>query len=430
MKLAAQLTIVLTMAALGMVAPGARGAEAGGKEAADRAAERVPAENGADDSFDGHVAAAWQALAKRDVEQAKSEIANAAKGAKGADQKAELGQLKLLALCIERFWQAVDAELKRLVAGDELDLSGTRVSVVESSPKGLTLHVEGKNQKKSRDALPGRWALAVAEHRFDNSPANKLLLGAFLAVDPQGDRNRARQVWQKAQSKDPHAGELLTLLASANIPPAPAGSGQRGGEMPAEKPAKGTGGKVAGAADEPAPPNEPAEIPNKEKLSIAARRLKEKYAAELRAAKTPESKLALSKTLLRKSMAGDDEVLRLSLMRQALDLAAAAGNTGAIDEIVETIGKWFKIDAWEVSAEAYTRAAVLAKPDLAGEIIRRAVALLAQWEAEDPAANKAHAKVASKLDQAALAAAHRVGDPDLIASVAERKKGPSSDAKE
>ena len=148
----------------------------------------------------------------------------------------------------------------------------------------------------------------------------------------------------------------------------------------------------------PCPPSEPAEIPSKERLAAAATRLKDKYAADIRGAKSPESKLALSQTLLRTAKASDNEAMRLALMRQALDLAATAGNMSAMDEIVETIGQWFKIDAWEVGAEAVTRAAIAAKPESVGEIVRRAVALLAEWEDEDRADHKRHAKVAQKLE--------------------------------
>ena len=192
--------------------------------------------------------------------------------------------MQLLTTCVDRFWQAVDAELKRLVPGDELDLAGTKVAVVESNPKSLTLHLVGKSEKHSRAALPGPWALAVAEHRFDNSSANKLFLGAFLAVDLQGDRQRARQIWQKAQPDEPTAGELLKLLANANIPAAPNPKELADGE-PGEP-----------AAVEASPPAEPGEIPSKEKLIAAGQRLKQTYVAELRGAKSPESKLALAQT--------------------------------------------------------------------------------------------------------------------------------------
>jgi hypothetical protein len=432
--LAMPLAIALAVAALGMVAAGVAAAERPDAKSPDAdKADGEPAgsgpDKGADDSFDARVAAAWQALAQRDVERAKTAIATAAKQATAAEQKAEIGQLKLFALCIERFWQAVDAELKRLQPSDELDLGGTKVAVVETGPRGLTLHLGGKNQRYSRLAMPGPWALAVAEHRFDNSPPNKLLLGAFLAVDPQGDRSQARKIWEKAQRDEPTAGELLKLLASANIPAAASIPARRGKEAaeeqsdaaaPDEKEmAKGKRKKAA--ADDP-PPAEPAEAPSKEKLITASRKVKETYAAEIRAAKSSESKLELSETLFHAGAVNDDDSMRLALMRQALDLAAGAGSASAIDEIVDKTGRWFKIDAWEMSADAITRAAAGAKPESVGEIVRRAVVLLADWEGEEKAANKAHSKLAQKLEQAALSAAHRVRDPQLVDAVITRKK--------
>ena len=369
-----------------------------------------------DNSFDGQVAAAWRALAKRDVAGAKTAIA-AAKASANDDQKKEAGQLGLLALCIERFWKAVDAELKRVAPGDELEVAGTKVAVVESKDDSLTLHVEGKNKKYSRAALPGRVALALAEHRFDNSPANKVLLGAFLAVDPDGDRRRARKLWQDAGRGEPTAPELLALLEYPNIPPA------RGGKehLATDDGSDGAGGDVA--ADGPAP------IPSKEKMTAALKRVKEEFGGDIRGAKTAEQKQELSASLIEKAADGEDDPWRLALLRQAVDLAAAAGNPDAIDTSVAAMEKYFKIDAWEVSAEAFTRADNTAKPQTAAELVRRSLLLLTAWEAQAAAAKAGHAKLAGKLEQAALAAAHKSRDPDLENAVMDRKKSAPADGK-
>ena len=345
--------LVLAIATVGQAA------EKAGNDSGKNEPGKAESTGSAEDSFDGQIAAAWQALAHRDVAAAKTAIATAGKLAAGADQKKEAAQMLYLAGSIEQFWRDVDAELKRLQPGDELELRGTKVGVVESKADSLTLHIEGKNQKKSRAALPGRWALALAEHRFDNSPANKRKLGAFLAVDPQGDRQQARKVWKEAQRGEPAAGELLALLDSANIP-APVG-GKETDEGESDQPKLGAM-PLAG---------EPAELPSKDKLTAAGKRVKETYATEIRGAKSPERKLELSKTLIKAgSDSDDDQAFRLALFRQALDLAAGAGDQAVIEETIDTMKHFFKIDVWEVNAEACTRAATAAKAPAVGDVVR------------------------------------------------------------
>ena len=358
----------------------------------------------ADDSFAGHMKATWQALASRQVAEAKTEIAAAAKQAKEADEKTEAGRMQLLVKCVERFWAAVDAELKRLVVGDELKLDGTMAAVVQSDPKGITLHVEGKNQRFGRDALPTFWARAIAEHRFDDSAANKLLMGAFLTVEPEGDRKAARKLWEAAEFREPSASELLPLLTSDYISPQVA-----------------KGGKNRASSDS-SPPVAKVDIPGKDDLAAAAKRFKESYAADVKAAKTPEQKLELSQKLIEAAGSADSDAWRWTLLHEALLLAAATADPDEIDKMVKPLDERFKIDPWEVNAEAFTRAAAGAKGDGIAEVVRRCLQLLDDWEGQTAAVKRSHAKAAQKLDQAALAAARKARDNDLVNSVIDRKK--------
>jgi hypothetical protein len=410
----------LAVLVLSVATPSHAAQKAGDKPDDERpaAADSADGAGSADDSFDGLVTTAWQALAKRDVPAAKAAIADAVKKADDAGQKKEATQMVLLAASIEQFWRAVDAELKRLQPGDELDLNDVKAAVVEAKADSLTLHVEGKNQKKTRAALSGKWALAVAEHRLDNSPANKRILGAFWAVDPQGDRRQARKLWEAAQRGEPAVGELLALLDNSNIPAAADDNAMADDD--ADKAAPGEAGQ-----------GEPVEVPSKGKLTAAGKHLKETYGADIRGAKTPEQKLELSQTLVAAAADGDDPALRLALLRQAADLAATAGDTAAMDKVVAKMQKRFKIDVWEVKAEALTRAAAGAKSASIADVVRRSLELLSEWDNEEDAkAKKGHAKAAQKLDQAALLAAQRAHDPDLVSTVVDRKKQAHGDAKD
>jgi hypothetical protein len=362
----------------------------------------------ADDSLASHMKAAWQALASRQVAEAKTEIAAAAKQAKEGDEKSEVARMQLLATCVERFWAAIDAELKRLVAGDELKVDGTMASVVQSDPKGITLHVEGKNQRQSREKLPAAWARAIAEHRFDDSAANKLLMGAFLSVEPEGDRRAARKLWETAQRREPAAGELLPLLSSAYISNQVAKAGK--------------GKKQASSDDDSAPPAAKVDVPDKDDLAAAAKRFKESYAADVKGAKTPEQKLELSRKLVEAADSADGEAWRWTLLHEGLLLAAATADPEEIEKVVKRLDERFKIDLWEINAEAFTKAAGSAKADAIAEVVRRSLQLLGDWEGQSSAVKRSHAKAAQKLDQAALAAARKAHDNDLVNSVIDRKK--------
>ena len=358
------------------------------------------------DTYAGHMKAAWQALANRKLPEAKTEMDAAARQAKGTDEQKEAGRMKVLATCVERFWTAVDAELKRLAAGDELKLDGTIAAVVQSDAKGITLHVEGKNQKYSREKLPTAWAQAIAEHRFDDSPANKLFLGAFLAVEPAGDRQAARKLWESAERREPMAGEVLPLLASSYI---------------SQQVAKGSKKKASSDA-EASPAAAKADVPGKDDLAAAAKRFKEQYAADVKGAKTPEQKLELSEKLVAAAETADGEAWRWTLLHEALLLSAATANPEAIEPVADAIEEHFKVDAWEINAEAFTRAAGAAKAEAIAKVVGHCVELLDDWEGQTAAAKRSHAKVAQKLDQAALAAARRARDSELVNSVIDRKK--------
>ena len=117
--------------------------------------------------------------------------------------------------------------MAKLQPGDELDLNGTKVSVVQAAPASLTLHVTGKNETQTRAQLPASWALAIAQHHLDNSPPNQIVIAAFLAIDPEGDRARARKILAQQQQSDgdsaQSAGFLLSFLSNPYLQNMPTG---------------------------------------------------------------------------------------------------------------------------------------------------------------------------------------------------------------
>jgi hypothetical protein len=62
--------------------------------------------------------------------------------------------------------------------------------------------------------MPKGLANTIANQWFDKKPQNKLFIGAFLAVDPQGSPAEAKQVWEDAAKAGADAAPLLALLNS------------------------------------------------------------------------------------------------------------------------------------------------------------------------------------------------------------------------
>jgi hypothetical protein len=352
------------------------------------AAPRPPAaEAGKNAAFRKTVATARRALADRDVAQAKKALATASGQAQSTEDHEELGRLNLLATYVDGFWNAVRESLNALQAADELKIGGAVAAVVDSDAEGLTVHIGGVNKEFKTRSMPASLAVTLAQRWFNQDAGNKLFLGAFLAVDPQGDKNEARQYWEQATAGGASAQDLMPLLSGG--------------------PAAGT---ATGARKMSAPPNE-------KQQAAALKHIKEVFQGEYKSAKTPDRKLELSQKLLNTATETDDTAERYALLREAVDLAASGGSPATIAQAVEELARWYKIDPLDVKADGLARAATAATNPLAAkDIARSALDLL------DEAIKQKRVKSAGKLSQAATSAARKSKDTELVKAATQRSQ--------
>ncbi|HVX61943.1 MAG TPA: hypothetical protein VHC19_15105 [Pirellulales bacterium] len=157
--------------------------------------------------------AARQALAKRDLAGAEIELAQATLEATSRESLAKVDRLQLLTLRIGEFWNAVRETLPSLQAGESLDVQGEEVSIVEASAEKIVVRVAGRNREYQTTKMPAKLALTLASRWLNkDNPVSPAVLGAFQAVDPDGDRQQARLLFQQARAGGINVDGLLEEL--------------------------------------------------------------------------------------------------------------------------------------------------------------------------------------------------------------------------
>jgi hypothetical protein len=152
-----------------------------------------------------------EALAHRNVAQAKEHVATCEKLAKWDEQREPLRLHQQLVRHTGDFWQAVSDGAAKLNGGEELEQNGKLfANVVESSATRLVVKVDGRNH---RYMIPGdvdaAVAVAIARRAVSDRAEQAKLLGAFYAIDGAGDFSKAEQLWESAGDE---MKPLLTLL--------------------------------------------------------------------------------------------------------------------------------------------------------------------------------------------------------------------------
>jgi pyruvate/2-oxoglutarate dehydrogenase complex dihydrolipoamide acyltransferase (E2) component len=164
------------------------------------------------------LAAARKALAERDVDRAEEQIdlAIVSAGDIGPELAARIEQEQALAAAVRAFWEAVRQSMSQLEGTEELKIGNSIGIVVEVDGETIIIRESGRNQRysigRARNArpLPARLAQALAERWLKaDDPAGRLLIGAFLGVDPQGDRSRALEYVQEAEQRGAESAALV-----------------------------------------------------------------------------------------------------------------------------------------------------------------------------------------------------------------------------
>ncbi|HVX10366.1 MAG TPA: hypothetical protein VHC22_04260 [Pirellulales bacterium] len=155
------------------------------------------------------------ALASRNIVQARDLLAEATIEATAPDTTAEVNRVELLASYVEMFWDAVRQTLPK-IGLEELEINGTRMSVVEADADHLVIRTAGKNREYTWQKLPKEIAHYLADRWLaPDDPVRNLVLASFEIVDPKGDRSAAESLLKAAQAADLNAQPLREELQAS-----------------------------------------------------------------------------------------------------------------------------------------------------------------------------------------------------------------------
>jgi hypothetical protein len=154
------------------------------------------------------------ALAKRDIPAARGIMAEARANAESPDDQKTLIKYQKLSADVEGFWRIVGDRLRKFKPSEEVPLGKTRIIVVESRDGRFSIKYGSKIFRFTAQTTPSWLAIALVDSNPGGDGPSKELYGAFLAVDPEGDRSRARALWSEAAIAGIQIDQLLPSLDS------------------------------------------------------------------------------------------------------------------------------------------------------------------------------------------------------------------------
>lgn len=188
--------------------------------AAPRPAPAVDAGTTADGALDAGLAAVRRALAQRDFPAAEDGLAAVARTVRGDDERDRVAAWEQLVDATKRFVDYRDKALATVTAGQDYDIDGKKVVIVEIDDTKLVYRTTGKNTTVPRARIPGKILLAIVTAWFDDRPQNQVFLGAHHATKPEPDLDAARACWETAAAAGVDAAALLGLLDDKALVPA------------------------------------------------------------------------------------------------------------------------------------------------------------------------------------------------------------------
>ncbi|HEX4148888.1 MAG TPA: hypothetical protein VHY20_07870, partial [Pirellulales bacterium] len=96
---------------------------------------------------------------------------------------------------------------------DELDIDGKKMIVIDATAEHLSVRADGKVADYKIEKLPTPMAIFLARQWLrKGDPASNVVMGAFLSVDPKGDRNRARKLLEDAAAQGSEVAKKLLAM--------------------------------------------------------------------------------------------------------------------------------------------------------------------------------------------------------------------------
>lgn len=160
-------------------------------------------------------------MAKLDFAAAAAAVQRAADVARGAEAVSRVEAWQQLLHYARGFIDLRDKALSTVESGQEYDIDGRKVAVVEIDAEKFIYRATGKNTTVPRDRIPGKIVMAIVTAWLDDTPANQLFLGAYHATKPEPDAGKARACFEAAAALGVEAEPLLGVLDDPVFRPAP-----------------------------------------------------------------------------------------------------------------------------------------------------------------------------------------------------------------
>mgnify|MGYP006279034883 CR=1 FL=1 len=177
--------------------------------------DTAPADDGATgdaSETDGAVREALAAVRAGDFDSADAVLASALADAVSLAAKRRVSDWQVLAQYARDFAGYREKALAEVKTGNEFDVNGKVLAVVEIDEKKFVYRWQGRNRTSPRDKIPAGITFAIVSRWFDARPANQLYLGAWHATKPEPDAAKARECWARAEKGGLNAEPLLRLL--------------------------------------------------------------------------------------------------------------------------------------------------------------------------------------------------------------------------
>ena len=155
---------------------------------------------------------ALAALRQGDFDTADALLASALEGGRNLPAKRRVSDWQTLAQYAREFADFREKAIAAVEPGNEFDVNGKKVAVVEIDDKKFIYRFQGRNKTTPRNKIPSGIAMAIVTTWFDHRAANHLYLGAYHATKPEPDLAKALSHWERAEKGGISAEPLLRLL--------------------------------------------------------------------------------------------------------------------------------------------------------------------------------------------------------------------------
>lgn len=323
------------------------------------------------------LATAKTAMAERNMEDALKELKQARANVQSSADNDEVSRAEGMYGNLKEFWRLMRMRVSRLQPTEELAVGNTRIAVVEADADNLAVKAEGRIQRFRTEFMPTWLAIAIAESSFAKDPASKAILGTFHAVDPQGDRARAKALFAEAAKGGINVKEMVA--DNADVPDA-------------------SGKKDSESVEDPA------------KLQAAEQAVKQRFEKDFADATTPIKKESFAKKLMAAAgQAKNEPYLQKAALRAAVEQATAAGKVETAAEALDRMNTLFHTDVLEQKIAMLEEAMRTGK----GPSVPREVAAVAA-KTIDKAVNAGQRAEAFRLAQIGLEAARKSQSVPLV----------------